>query len=539
MRRPDAVRKKLFRGHFFRLAPALLILGAAACAPLSSEPAPSGPQEDLRAADFEAAIARLGAQYPGSPEALNARLEYADFLLDSTADACQPLATAQAQLDALTAQPSLSILLPLGSARVADDEYKIHMAHAGCGEAASARKNELEQALASAEQAMGLYRDGLDYQSAAIMQYNIAIIRHELGEADQTLEALEGAIAMDRDYGLRSDAADNIGLLLRWKQQPSAAADIATAMKDFPARTLQFKFDWSSHDADVAIAADDDSLVDGKPIHSHGAIDVKRQISAGTSGWTVSDNPGTAQYRLGDWPDHAKKSEWSMFYILASALMQAPTITIAPSGDFDTVKDAQDFGDKLALTVSASLDKIPSESDPASVEATARDVKAAFSPDFVEASAEQDYGIETGTWIGAKLEQGVWYQMTTSLFLPALGLGHYLVNQDITFAFTRELPCRPDAPSPVCAEIVLHVTPAADDLKDTIKQVNAQFKLPASQSVHYWARTDIRLLIDPETLLPYVRDVRQSWFSGLDGGDHLDSDPLVEQLRAVSTVSYH
>jgi tetratricopeptide (TPR) repeat protein len=516
-----------------------MMLGAVACAPLPS-PASPAPDEDLQAADFDAAMGRLSAQYPQSPEALNARLEYADFLLASAGDNCQRPAAAQAQLDSLTAEPALVILLPLSSARVADDEYKIHAARADCGNDPSTRKKELEQALAAAEQAMSLYSEGLDYQSAAIMQYNVAVTRHELGDSDQALAALEAAIAMDRDYGLRSDAEDNTGLLLRWKQQPSAAADVAAAMKDFPARTLAFKFDWSSRDADVTIAADDFSLVDGKPIKSHGAISLERRIRAGASGWTVANDPGTAHYQLGDWPAHAKGSEWSMIFFLASALMQAPTIEIARNGDFDAVNDGEDFSNKLAVEVSTRVDQLLPESDPAAVEVTARDVKTAYSPDFIESSAEQDYGIETGTWIGAKLEQGVWYQMTTPLFLPALGLGHYIANQDITFAFTRELPCTAEAPAHLCAEIVLHATPAADDFKDAIKAVNAQLKLPPSQSVHYRARTDIRLVVDPGTLFPYVRDIRQSWFNRLDEvGGGKSPPPGIEQVRVVSTVSYH
>jgi len=173
------------------------------------------------------------------------------------------------------------------------------------------------------------------------------------------------------------------------------------------------------------------------------------------------------------------------------------------------------------------------------VSATERDMKAAFSPEFVQDSAALDYGIETGAWIGAKLTQGVWYQMTTPLFLPALGLGHYLVNQDITFAFTRELPCTADAPGHLCAEIVLRATPKAEDLKQAIGQMSRQAKLSASQSLHYWAQTYIRLVVDPATLLPYVRDVRQSWFCRLNGALDPKNGPIIEQRRAVSTVSYH
>jgi len=254
---------------------------------------------------------------------------------------------------------------------------------------------------------------------------------------------------------------------------------------------------------------------------------------------TINVQAGAAAHVVDRRPAAAKDAQWAMFYFLASALMQAPTIKVAHNGDFDAVTDAKDFGNRLALRVSARLDKIPSHGDPAAMATTERDVKAAYSPEFVEYSAELDYGIETGTWIGAKLTQGTWYQMTTPLFLPALGLGHYMVNQDVTFAFTREVPCSPDAPSHLCAEIVLRATPEAEDLKQTIDDKNRQLKLPVSQSLHYWAQTYIRLVVDPATLLPYVRDVRQSWFCRLSGATEGKNDPIIEQMRAVSTVSYH
>ena len=515
-------------------------LVAAACTP---EPAPvTTPPRPVAAADFQTTIARLEKPEPQAPEALNARLEYADFLADVPSDLAAPdcrkrLDVAQAELDIVAARPAVRVLLLLGPARLANTAYKIHAARADCDPAN--REGELQQALEAARSGTALYREGLDYQSAAVMQFNVAATEQALGDDAAAVRELRAAIAMDREFGFRDDAEDNTALLLRWTKSDDSDTAIAAAMKDFPARSLPFKFGWSARDADVAITADDVSLVGGKPVQSHGAIALTRKIAAGGLDWTVTNEPGFAQYQLGDWPAAAKDAQWAMFYFLASALMQAPTIKVAHNGDFDAVTDAKDFGNRLALRVSARLDKIPSHGDPAAMATTERDVKAAYSPEFVEYSAELDYGIETGTWIGAKLTQGTWYQMTTPLFLPALGLGHYMVNQDVTFAFTREVPCSPDAPSHLCAEIVLRATPTADELKQTMAAVETQFKLPASRAFHYWAQTYIRLVVDPATLLPYVRDIRQSWFSRLDAPDGARNFPIIEQLRAVSTVSYH
>jgi hypothetical protein len=429
------------------------------------------------------------------------------------------------------------VLLQLGPARLANTAYKIHAARADCDPAS--RQSELQQALEAARQGVGLYREAMDYQSAAVMQFNVAASEQALGDEAAAVGALKDAIAMDREFGFRDDAEDNERLLLRWTKAADPDAGLAAAMKDFPARTLEFKFDWSGRQADVAIAADDLSLVDGKLVQSHGTINLARKIDAASRDWTVTNTPGFAQYQLGDWPTEAKGGQWLMFYFLATNLMQAPSIKVAHGGDFGAVTNAKDFGSQLAMRISARMDQLPSQSDLASVSATDRDMKAAFSPEFVEYAAEQDYGIETGAWIGAKLTQGTWYQMSTPMFLPALGLGHYMVNQDITFAFTRELPCMADAPSHLCAEIVLRATPKAEDLKQAIGQMSSQAKLTASQSLHYWAQAYVRLVVDPATLLPYAREVRQSWFCGLNGAIDGKNGPVIEQMRAVSTVTYH
>lgn len=510
-------------------------MGVAACVP---GPKPATPDKEIGAADFEASISRFEARDPQSPEALNARLQYADFLSQSAIGNCQTrLDAGQAQLDALVARPALYVLLPLGPAQLESGSYRIHTARAACGSDPSRHEGELQQALEAAQNAVDLYRDALDYQSAAIMQFNVAATYHELGDVNDAVSALEATIAMDREYGFRQDAKDNIRLLLSWKGGAASDSDVAALMKDFPAHYAELKFRWSNTDADVTVNVDDTSMIDGKIIRSRGSVGLKRHVRPDTMGWTVSNEPGNSTYDLGEWPAVARKLQWSTIYFLASTLLQTPTLIIGQKGDFNSVADPQTFGTNLAAEVSAKIGEIPSESDPESAGATMRELKAAFSPNYVESSAMQNYGIETGTWIGAKLEQGVWYQMPTQLFLPGLGLGHYLVNHDISFAFTRQVPCTIKSSAPLCAEIVIHATPNVDDLKSTLEEVGQQLKLPDKQSLHFLSVTDIRLVIDPNTLLPYVCDTRQYWYSALNGASN--SNPIIELVRTVSTTVYH
>ncbi len=510
---------------------------AAAAVTAACAVATSASAQAIKAADFETAIKRLEASDPQSPQVLNARLDYADFLSELAANGCQQsLAAAQAQLDNVAARSAPNILLPAAPARMAGDEYKIHLARATCGGEAPLT-SELQQALAAAQQAVGLYRDTLDYPSAVIMQFNVAAVYRQLGDTDNAVLALQSAIAMDRDYGFRQDAQDDTRLLLVWQGKSATDSDVAALMKDFPTRLAEFKFHWPDTDADVAVHIDDTIMVQGKMIRSRGSVVLKRHIRAGPASWTVSNEPGNDVYELGDWPADAKKAQWPMMYFLASALLQAPNIEIGKDGDFNSVADPQAFGTKLAAAVSAKIGAVSSGSDPGAADATLRDLKAAFSPDFVKSSAMQDYGIQTGTWIGAKLEQGVWYQMSTPLFLPRLGLGHYLVQYDVNFAFTRQVPCSGESPDHLCAEIVIHATPDAADLKATLAEAGRQLNISYKQSLYSWSVTDLRLVVDPATLLPYICDTKHYLYDAVVGSDK-KNDAFIESIRTVSTSVY-
>ncbi len=526
---------------------AALAMAMAACVPESLPVSASAPARPVKASDFEAAILRFQQEDPQSPQMLNARLDYADFLSAADgADCAQRLAAAQSQLDMVAARPGTEIVLPLAPARIPDSEYRIHLARATCG---SQTPSELQQALEAAQHAVGLYRDALDYQSAAIMQFDVAATYQQLNDADHALAALEAAVAMDREYGFRKDAEDNTRLLLQWKGQKADDSDVAAAMKDFPVRTADFKLNWRDSDADVAVNVDETSLIEGKIVHSHGAIALTRHVRAAGSNWVVSNEPGTPDVDPGDWPADAKVSEWSMLYFIATGLLQSPGIEITREGDFKDVPNAQDFGTNLArqifTQVSAQVGKTGDAPPESAIklnvspgfspegETVVRNLSPALSGGFIESRAAQDYGLQTATWIGAKLEQGVWHQMQTPLFLPGLGLGLYVAKHDISFAFTRELPCTADAPDHLCAEIVVHALPDPDDLKSAFGDAESDLKLSDRQSIHYWPRTDLRLVIDPATLVLYTSDMRQSWYDKVG-----KSEPVIESIRTVMTPVY-
>ncbi len=401
------------------------------------------------------------------------------------------------------------------------------------------RDGELQQAVAAARNAVGLYHDALDYQSSAVMQFNVAATLHKLGDQAAAVQALQSAIALDREYGFRDDAEDNTRLLLRWTNGSDGDSAVADLMKDFPARSAEFKFNWSDSDADVAIDADETNVTGDKTVQSKGAIVLKRHVRADLRSWAVSYEPGTATFDLGDWTGENNILRRFTAYLLASALIRAPKIEVYRTGDFEYAHDAHEFGETLSAEVTARLgDGTKAQGEPAgSSLALAENLKSVFSPQFVDADAAEKYSIETATWIGARLQQRVWYQMSAPLFLPGLGMGQFLVTHDIEFSYARQVACTAGDPDRSCAEIVVHATPDAKDLQLARDEVAHSLRLPGAQSLHYWSTTDMRLVVRPDTLVPYVSDTRRYWYVALDGGEK--GDPVISSESIVAASAYH
>src|SRR5579864_6897164 len=135
-------------------ARAFLICAIIILASSCSEPEPRAARSASQAKDFEAAIARIERADPGSPAVLSAQLAYAAFLLSGAPGPCaERLERAQEQLGSVDASPKAYVMFPDGWARVADLEYRLHLARSACGSEAD-RANELRSAAAAARRAV-------------------------------------------------------------------------------------------------------------------------------------------------------------------------------------------------------------------------------------------------------------------------------------------------------------------------------------------------------------------------------------------------
>ena len=240
---PKAALKNLLRAsESVGLATLLAAILAGGPLPLWAESAaPAG--DDAIAKQFATAIEGSSALDAQSPDTLNTRLAYANFLTKLESGDCRAhLDEAQNQLDAAKASRGLAVVLPAGLARIAQVEYQLHSARASCG--AGVRDQELHAALQSAQRAVELYRDEFDAVSMVTMQFNVSIAYHNLGDTTAAAAALRTTLDLDREYGFADDAEDNYRLLLS-EDQAAGSGQIDALMKDFPERSATLSFGWS------------------------------------------------------------------------------------------------------------------------------------------------------------------------------------------------------------------------------------------------------------------------------------------------------
>jgi hypothetical protein len=490
-------------------------------------------EEPASPGTLDADIAKIEQDDPGSPLGLNAHLEYADQLLRADdADCEQRLSLAQSEIDVAAADPSFSVILPLGLAQLADLQYRIHVGRASCKAWAPQRATELQQALAAARHAVDLYREVLDYKSMVVAQFNVAVTQRLLGDDQASLTGLEAAIALDDEFGLREDAADNTRLLAKWRGDP-AKPNAAGAAPDIPPRTVTLK-SWHPGDARLNVQIDEAFVIDGNIIRDHAERTVEQQVRRDSSSWVVSFVPGAIGYGGARWP--AAISDVRELATSFERGLDIPGIRVSLKGDFERVQEVYAFSKgQLAATRALIHDHTGPAGDPAHLGRPDRQMMSvAFLPATVQTGAAEDYNFQVGMWNGATLEQGVWYKLAAPLTLP--GARQLLAANDVEFAYTRDVSCAGAATPRACVEIVVHISPQPEDVKELMDGLVPQAVTRLSSRVHYWSATYIRIVTDPQTLDARVYDVRRYW--------HLSDEKAVQDRvqnrseRILTTFTY-
>ena len=534
-------------GHAARLASAaavvrlavaltLLLAGCASRAPAgdpeSAVPVSGGvpaPQETP-----EQVLSDLQQDDPGSPFALDAQLEYANQLINTHDAACEMrLSRAQTELNVAAADPSFDVVLPLGAARLADLQYRLHAARASCQALAPQREAELQRALTAAQQAVEAYREALQYPSMVIAQFNVAVTQRLLGDNGASVASLEAAIALDKEFGLHQDATDNTRLLALWRGD-SGTTNVGSASADFPTRSVTLK-SWQPGDAEVSVQVDETSVVDARSTHdeAHGTFD--QRVRHDSSSWVVSYQPGTIGYGPAHWSEETPDvRELAMAFERGLGI---PAVQVGLKGDFQRVPEVQAFSkEQLAAVRALMLDHMDPEHGLQRVGWADRQMmQVGFLPATIQIGAAENYNLQVGMWSGATLEQGVWYKLAAPLTFT--GARQLMAPNDIEFAYTRDVPCTGAATQHACVEIVVHASPQAEAVTQILDRLVSGTEAPLSSYVHYWSATYARIVMDPATLGTRVYDVRRYWHVS----DAKATNERVENRseHIVTTFTYH
>lgn len=441
-------------------------------------------------------------QDPLAPDVLESQLDEADRLAAQThVDCLQHLQSAQALLDAAAGSPVFAFAVPLGPARLEAIEYRIHSARAQCAGAAT-RQDERRAALAAAQRAVVAYRDALDYQAMVIMQFKVAVTLRLLDENAAAVTELESALAWDREYGFDEDARENLRLLGLWQSQlPAVKAPVERSQ-----RSVTLGFAWNSSDADVGLQVSFERYAGGEMLHTAASRAVQRRVRPSAEhGWLVSYEPGAVVEG-----EMSGLNETSLLRGLAmpvaQGLLELPDIVLTRSGDFDHVVDERHFAFELQIATQDLISKHAGGQEPSA--ADTQGLEVLFAPEVVAAQAEEAHNMLTAAWIGATLEQGVWYKTQAQLMLP--GAGQLIAGHDVEFAFSHEVPCLEGAPEPVCVEILVHATPRRDEIMPSLHDLMRAQHLAGT--LGYWSATYMRIVVDPASLTPYLRDERRYWY---------------------------
>lgn len=510
----------------------LLICALATFLASCAAPRPRAPARAPQAGDFESAIRGLERRDPASPAVLSAKLAYAQFLLgDPRVPCAQRLTLAEEQLGSVAANRETHILFPAGWALVASLEYRQQLESAAC-EPAADRRDALLAAAAAAQRAVSLYRRQFAYRFMVIMQVDAALAWRRAGEKAAALTALESALAMDREFGFEDDARQNYALLLTWRNEPATRAAIARLMKDFPRRRVTLTFGWHALHARITVEDRRASFDGGQVAYSHAAAAFERRLTATPQGgWSVTYTHRLRAYDPGVWP--SEPGAQTRRLVFPPAPLTPVDFEVSAQGAFAGVEDLQKFATRLTRETQQLIRAAtPAGRDARIAAADAFERTASdFSPGMLEAETTQNYELETAMWIGATLDQGDWYEVSAPLALP--GMGRFVIEQHIEFAFTRTLPCTAAATAERCVEIVLRMRPDAKAMRHLLADIGGA--PPGGLFTDYFASIEERIVTDPTTLLPYSRERRIYWYAAV--GRRADNS-IAESEHFVSATRY-
>jgi len=475
---------------------------------LSAQNAQPGFEEESR--NLEETIERVGRIDVKHPEYITAQLDYAQLLARNTSpdDCATRLPAAEAHFKTASESVVAPLVLKSARGRVPVVGYYLEMARSRCS-ADAQKAAALQAGLKDARDAVAGYRALFMYEPMTLMQFNVAQTFHDLGDDAQAAKELQAAIDFDRTFGFKVDAEENFRTLNEWQKKEITDDDVSAFSATIVPRSVTLKFGWTPTRVEGTTTFDNAAYEGGSVRHTKFSVPMAGAIKADKDDLAYEVKIGTPKL---DATNLGSDVEKKLVALMARILGRVPVTVISKTGEFKEVRDLDAFAQQLNAEIDKAVTEAVPEKDPrhAAVKAaTDTELKPYATPDILAAKMQQSYSLETGLWSGATLEQNAW--VTLPLTLSMNGTPHGFVEHAVEAAFARRLPCGPGLAPEGCVELVLEAVPTDKAIADAAQKLQDDGK----GRLDYAAATRLRLVVDPDTLVPYEHELLRYTYLGL------------------------
>jgi hypothetical protein len=208
-----------------------------------------------------------------------------------------------------------------------------------------------------------------------------------------------------------------------------------------------------------------------------------------------------------------------------------PSYVVSPEGEFLRVEGLEAFRNRILEGMYDAF----AESPAATREQITETVGAIITREQLEASMASDWYSYVGTWIGAELDQGDLYELNFKQPIPAFG--NMEVPMRTTFLFRQRVSCNNAESAKRCVELEMHTFVDPEGLAAAIEAFMA--RLPAGQGAPRFRdlqhETVVRLISEPETLLPHLMESSTRTIATMAVGDEIQASSRIESKRLVYT----
>jgi hypothetical protein len=216
---------------------------------------------------------------------------------------------------------------------------------------------------------------------------------------------------------------------------------------------------------------------------------------------------------------------------MARATSMPPSYVVSRGGEFLRIEGLEPFRDSLLAGMEEGFAELPAEARAQLMQAMA----ALLTREQLEASLASDWNIAVGTWIGAELDEGDLYELTFTEPIPAFGDMEMPMRS--SFMFRQRVACNAGESAKRCVELEMRTFIDPEGLTAAVQAFIA--RLPAGQEAPHiqdvQQETVVRLISEPETLLPHLMETSTRSITTVAVGDETQASSRIEERRFVYT----